>query len=133
MSVIKEREYDPVWGITRDFKYNPDGKVEVYQSADVEPVKRRMQESRKTETYTNTGSKDLDHMNLYAELDYIHLHEALKDNVDINDGTAMIKWVNKKHPELKASTKWHADRRASKGKSGIIVRAKNFASALFNG
>ena len=35
----------------------------------------------------------------------------------------MFKWVNKYHPELRSSRKWHADGRAKKGKmSGIIVR-----------
>ena len=121
MADFREKEYDPLTKVTYEYIYD-DGKVTINTSMDVEPIKRRMYEMRKQRKYTHTGSKDFDHADVYATLETIHQLEALKDGINLGDTDALVKWVNTKHPELRATEKWHDSRKARAGKSRIIVR-----------
>ena len=120
MADIKETEYDPLTGITSRITYRDDGKVEVTKSQDIEPILERCYEARKHDEYTRS---DLEHnANLYAHIPAIYVEKMLKDGIDLTDSLEMMKWVNKKHPELKTTPKWHGDSRASRGTSRIIVK-----------
>lgn len=116
--------YDPVTGISEYFDMDPDGKVSIHSTEDVQPLLDYNQALRNEKI---KDIKDIDGLMLrhYASVPMTVIMEMYNKGInffDKNDFPRVIDEINTNYPALKVTDKHHSE---SGGRKRIIVPTKD--------